>query len=383
MNSYQVIVLSGGGAKGPYGLGVLLALDKFHTEREKKITKIYCGTSVGALNATLAAQGELSALKSLYAQLRTKDVLGTSRSRVSHLGMIAALHRNPFYYFENSALRATIERHVRFTSLYNAHLLICATNFSTGELETFYTSRLLDQFIAEDRRQPTDNQRLVRYHRIESQAELVQALLASAAVPFYLPPVSMRGHLYVDGGVGNNTPLRQAAYICRFLSRMQDAQLEPTFCVINDPVRFKIDNNESGDIFGVIRRTMDIFHNELMTGGHTSWERINKEVRATQEKESLLDSDIGRLTALPPEDGAFLRKRVGEILRPATGLTARRELPLYVVRPKTPLVEDIFCFDPATSKTLKEHGIADCLELLEHKSFITQNDQRRWSGQVD
>jgi hypothetical protein len=70
-------------------------------------------------------------------------------------------------------------------------------------------------------------------------------------------------------------------------------------------------------------------------------------------------------------------------LRPATGLTARRELPLYVVRPKTPLVEDIFCFDPATSKTLKEHGIADCLELLEHKSFITQNDQRRWSGQVD
>lgn len=93
MSLYQAIVLSGGGAKGPYGLGVLLALNKFHQERQKQITKIYSGSSVGALNATLAAQGDLTQLKDLYARLRTKDIIGTRDSCVTRLGMLAALRR--------------------------------------------------------------------------------------------------------------------------------------------------------------------------------------------------------------------------------------------------------------------------------------------------
>lgn len=70
MRIYRTVVLSGGGAKGPYGLGVLLALDKFKQERKKKVTDIFCGTSSGALNATLAAQGELTKLSALYDNLR-------------------------------------------------------------------------------------------------------------------------------------------------------------------------------------------------------------------------------------------------------------------------------------------------------------------------
>jgi hypothetical protein len=383
MTSYQVVVLSGGGARGAYGLGVLLALDKFHKEREKKITTIYCGASVGALNATLAAQGELRTLKELYARLRTKDVLGTSSSEVSKWGMFLALRRSPFYYFNNSALRSTIERYVRFDGLYNSHLLICATNYITGELETFYTSRLIDDFLAEDQKQPPELRRMVNYHRIDSQGKLVGALLASSAIPFYLPPVKLGAFLYVDGGVGNNTPLRQAAYICRFLVRSEDAQLEPTFCVINDPIRFRIEEDQSRDIFGVVRRTMDIFHNELLTGSHFAWERINKEVRTARDRESLLESDIGRLDALTPTDKAALRQRVGEVLRPASTLTPRCELPLLIVRPKTPLVEDVLSFDPDQSRILKLHGIADCLELLEHKNLITHNNHRRWSLEIE
>jgi len=384
MSSYQLIVLSGGGAKGPYGLGVLLALSKFHQERQKQITKIYCGSSVGALNATLAAQGDLGQLKDLYARLRTEDIIGTKHSRVSYFGMLVALNRVPFHYFRNSALRSTIARHVRFDRLNGAHLLICATNYSTGELETFYTSHLVDEFVADDRNRPTETRRLINYHRLHSQDDLVQALLASTAVPFYLPPVRVGPSLYVDGGIGNNTPLRQAAYVCRFLSCRADVQLEPTFCVINDPDRFKIEHNESSDLFGVIRRTMDIFHNELLTGSHFAWDRINREVRISQERENLLDSDIGRLEALPLDDKVALRNRVGEVLRPENTSTPRRELPLLVVRPKTPLVvEDLLSFDPEVSKRLKEHGTADCLELLEHKSFITHNDLRRWNTAIE
>ncbi len=276
-----------------------------------------------------------------------------------------------------------LERHVRFDKLYNAHLLICATNYSSGDLETFYSSRLIEEFVSDDRKLPAERQRLLDYDRLESQEQLVQTLLASTAVPLYLPPVKMRGSLYVDGGIGNNTPLRQAAYICRFLSRRADVQLEPTFCVINDRVRFTIEPGESSDIFGVVRRTLDIFHNALLTTSESSWDRISKEARVKQEKEQLLESVIGQLGG-SPEDKTSLRTRIGEILHPESTFTPRLDLPLMVVRPKTPLVvKDLLCFEPSVSKTLKEHGYLDCLDLLKQQNFITPGDCQRWSGQIE
>ncbi|MHB8697629.1 MAG: patatin-like phospholipase family protein [Sulfuricaulis sp.] len=383
MNLYQTIVLSGGGSKGPYGLGVLLALDKYHKERAKKITKIYCGTSVGALNATLAAQGDLDQLRTLYSQTRTKHILGQDKSTVTKLGMLRVLGRNPFHYFKNDALRSTITKHVRFSALRGAHLMICATNYSTGDLETFYVSRLIDEFIEQDQAQLQENQRLKNYHRIESQEHLVEALLASTAIPFYLPPVRIKKFLYVDGGVGNNTPLRQAAYINRFLSHKADSQLEPTFCVINDPLRFTIDGDASSDIFGVIHRTMNIFHNELLNDSHVSWDRINKEVKNAQDRHNVLASHIEGLEGLSVDASAKLKAHVGEALHVKSSATARQVLPLMIVRPSAPLVKDILNFDPTNAKRLKEQGIADCLTCLEHKNFIAHNDLRRWNEEVE
>src|SRR5258706_9291559 len=117
METYQAVALSGGGSKGPYGLGVLLALDKYQKEHKKKATSIYCGTSVGALNATLAAQGDLSKLDQLYSKLTTQDVLGTPDSKVKRRHLLWNLGRRPYHYFENDALRRTIAENVNFGAL--------------------------------------------------------------------------------------------------------------------------------------------------------------------------------------------------------------------------------------------------------------------------
>lgn len=381
--NYQTIVLSGGGAKGPYGLGVLLALQKYHSERKLAVAKIYCGTSVGALNATLAAQGDLNLLASLYSKIRTQHILGVTKSKLSSVRMAWVSRDRPFSYFRNVALKSTIEQYAKFDKLRDAHLLICATNYKTGDLETFYISKVIDDFLEHEESHPAEMRQLENYHRITCQEELVQALLASTAIPFYLPPVVIGNSLYVDGGVGNNTPLKQAAYISRFLNCRKGVQLQPTLCVINDPIRFTIGPKEFNDAFGVIRRTMDIYHNELVSDVHLSWERINNEVKLGKDRENRLISQLQGLDSVPAEKRAELVELVKESLGAINKSTPRCHLPLMVVRPTTPLIDDILHFDPVNAQRLKLQGVADCLSLLANRNYITPYNHHRWTEEIE
>ncbi len=386
MDSYQGIVLSGGGAKGPYALGVLLALEKYHRERDRSLINFYCGTSVGALNAAVAAQGRTDKLTALYEQLRTDDILGEKQSDISRLRLARTVGRKPYHYFNNKALRATIERHVDFDALVeaDAHLLICATNYLTGNLETFYVSQLVDRFLAYDRELPLDKRRLHNYHRIGSKPELVEALLASSALPFFLPPVRIGEAVYIDGGIGNHTPLRQAAYFSRLIHHHQLGAVEPIVCVINDPARFTIDDRDAAqtDIFGVIRRTIDIFQDELVSDAVKSWDRISQEVALARSKAAALERHIDGLDGVPRDIRESLKSEVRDVLGASTAATARLELDTLLIRPSSALVENILAFDPRIARELKNRGIADCLTALFHRRLISPEEQGRWVEEV-
>ena len=66
------IVFSGGGAKGAYEIGVWKALDELNLAG--KVTGI-SGTSVGALNALLFAQGDYDAAVRVWEQVQKKDLI--------------------------------------------------------------------------------------------------------------------------------------------------------------------------------------------------------------------------------------------------------------------------------------------------------------------
>lgn len=379
MATFQAIVLSGGGSKGPFGLGVLLALEKLRKERQKQVTPVYCGASVGALNATMAAQGDLQGLDDLYKKLRTEDILGTSESKVSRVSLVFNAKRKPYHYFNNDALRATVTRHVKFDALTDAHLLICVTNFITGRLETFYKSTIVEEFLEKEKEiEKIEDRRLHHYHRIESQDELIKVLMASAAIPFYFPPVEIRGEKYVDGGVGNNTPLRQAAYMSRYLHSSKQSVL-PTICVINDPQRFSIDDEANMDVFGVIRRSLDIFHNELVQDSLNTWHRINTSLREAKEREQLVSS---ALSELPADIRESITEKIIKALHNQAGVVAKMELPLYQIRPSAPLLDDVLCFDPAAAKRLKHQGVEDCLKALVAYDNITNDTYVRWVEEI-
>lgn len=383
MTSFQPIVLSGGGSRGPYGAGVLKAVQKFNQERKHNYLGCYCGTSVGALNATMAAQGDLDGLIALYTGLTTKDLIGEDEVKISRWELFWNADKSPYSYYSNDALRMTIGRFASFDKLKaaRAHLLICVTNFDTGELETFYFSDLIPQFIEFDNQQAPEKRRLTNYRKIENQESLVNTLLASAAVPFFLPPVKIGGHYYVDGGVGNNTPTREAAYFCRFLADCGAGEPENTICVINDPIRFVIDKSKVDrySLEPIINRTMDIYQHELVRDFLVTWDRINQELTLKKEQQRALKELIETADYLEPEQRSKIVVALDKILSRTTGGTTRRELELIRVRPSTALqVDNLLTFEPARSLELIKRGMSDCLATFCDRRLVTSHEQEVW-----
>src|ERR1700684_3112062 len=79
--SSVAVVLPGGGARGAYEAGALSVLLPALEARGERVS-IWCGTSVGAINATalaslahLPARQQVAAAKELWRELRKGDVI--------------------------------------------------------------------------------------------------------------------------------------------------------------------------------------------------------------------------------------------------------------------------------------------------------------------
>jgi NTE family protein len=170
-------VLSGGASLGAMQVGMLRALVD-HDVRPDLIV----GTSVGAVNGAFLAGRDFARetvdeLAELWLGIRRGQVFPLE-PLTGLLGFIGA--RNSLV--PGRALRRLISRHAECELLEELptplHVIAC-------DLLNGQEVRL-------------------------SEGPLVDAVLASSAIPGVLPPVDWRGRLLIDGGVVNNTPITHA-----------------------------------------------------------------------------------------------------------------------------------------------------------------------------
>ena len=169
-------VLSGGGSLGSVQVGMLLALAERNVAPDFVV-----GTSVGAINAAYVAGNPgldgVRRLGQIWAGLSRHDVFPTDPLRLVRV----AARREPG--FANPApLRRLLEKHLGYDRIEAAgcSLTVVATEVATG--------------------------REVHVGR----GDVVDAVMASAALPGVFPPVQVGAHLLMDGGVVNNTPISAA-----------------------------------------------------------------------------------------------------------------------------------------------------------------------------
>ena len=169
-------MLGGGGHNGAYEVGMLRAL----FEHEIK-PNVVVGTSVGAMNgAAVAASPTLETverLRNVWLTLNEDQIFGGSI-----LAGAANLVRTRTALHSNRALRTMIEQ------------LLPATTFEELKVPFHCVAASIER-AAEH-----------WFH----EGPLVDAILASAAVPGVLPPVAIGGEHFVDGGIVNSIPISRA-----------------------------------------------------------------------------------------------------------------------------------------------------------------------------
>ena len=170
-------VLSGGASLGALQAGMLRAL------YERGVTaNLLVGTSVGALNAAFIASRPQTpqtaqALTRVWCGIERADAFPVSLRAM--VGGIAG-HRN--HLVPAHGLRRIIERHVELDDLADAAVPLSLVAFDVN----------------------AGTEAVLR------DGPAVDAIVAACSIPGIFPPVAVGEQLLVDGGVVNNTPIRQA-----------------------------------------------------------------------------------------------------------------------------------------------------------------------------
>lgn len=230
------LILSGGGARAAYQVGVLRAIARLRREALGPVARlrnpfgVICGTSAGAINgAALACQADrFEAAVEVIArvwqnfsaeQVYRADSLGVIRSGAQWLTMVSVgwviarwRRARPRSLLDNAPLAELLQRLVPLDRLpmmleqRHLHALaVTASSYTSGEHYTFY-----------DAARPTPP--WLRSQRVALPGRILQAhLLASSAIPFVFPAaaITVEGQAawFGDGSIRQTAPLSAAVHL--------------------------------------------------------------------------------------------------------------------------------------------------------------------------
>jgi NTE family protein len=219
------IVLSGGGARGAYQVGVVAGIVDVLGKAGigHAPFSVLCGTSVGAINAgylashaqdpSLAIDGLIGAWRSLklseHLKINLRGLIGawSSAKQVQDDGPMSQRAIPSRALLDAVPLTDLVSTQVDFDQLHKnvddgvVHaLVITALEITTGRTTMFIEAPPYVSFPPSN-----DPRRNVRRERIA-----LHHILASAALPLLFPPRRIHGEAYCDGGVRFNTPIAPA-----------------------------------------------------------------------------------------------------------------------------------------------------------------------------
>src|SRR5262245_49178686 len=215
------LVLSGGGARGAYQVGVLHGLAELGIlPPGPSPFDIVVGSSAGAINATaLAAYADafhegVSRLERVWREIRPSDVFRTDVASLGRIGVRWAWDLSvggatgrvrARSLLDTSPLRALLAARVAFARI-EANVVSGALGALALVATDLHTANGVI-FLPAPPGTPSWKRRRWRIERTRIE---VQHLLASSAIPIFFPPVRVGDAYFGDGSIRNTAPLSPA-----------------------------------------------------------------------------------------------------------------------------------------------------------------------------
>jgi NTE family protein len=278
----RALVLSGGGSKGAYQVGAL----KYILGELKISYDIFCGVSVGAINCGFLSQfmsgienTSITELEKLWNNINTSNIY----TRWKPFGRLHAVWKKSFY--DSSPLHQLIRSKLDLKKIRQSgkHVSIGTVSLSSGKYTIFDQNS--DHFI--------------------------EAVIASASFPGMLTPIKFMGQYWIDGGVKEISPIKQAI----------ELGADVIDIIITSPktrIRRFIEKPTTVDI---LKRCIDLSSDKIMANDIEKVEMHNKLAEA--------------------------------------GLSNKRIVELNILRPQFNLIEDLLDFDPKKINEMMEKGYQD------------------------
>jgi NTE family protein len=215
------LLLTGGGARAAYQVGVLKALAQHYPRNSKIPFEIVCGTSAGAINATgIACYAScfhlgVKKIEWVWRNFHTHQVYYSDYLRLGwHLlrGFLSAFqagyaNKRPVSLLDNKPLRLLLQNIVDLQRIdrniqggYLSSVSVTASSYNTGDSITFFQSNEAKEWRRAKR---CGQKTLLGIHH----------LLASAAIPLVFPSVRIHQHYYGDGSVNQLSPLSSPIHL--------------------------------------------------------------------------------------------------------------------------------------------------------------------------
>lgn len=214
------LILTGGGARAAYQVGVLKALSELHARPDWPFP-IIVGTSAGAVAASILASNvvrwheSVAEIESVWANFKIHQVFRSDAAAMLKAGsrwmgslLTGGAIEPPRSLLDNSPLRELLSKVTDFDAI-RAHvnrgdlraLALCSTSYFTARSVSFFEA---DTTVAE-------------WSRAQRHGERVPLnldyLMASLGIPFLFPPICLHGEFFGDGAMRQTAPLSPAIHL--------------------------------------------------------------------------------------------------------------------------------------------------------------------------
>ncbi len=317
--SKTALVISGGGSKGAFAVGVLKYIKE---NRPDIIFDVVCGTSTGSLITPLAATEEISELEKMYTTTNTEDVLNT--------GSITDRFLNHTSVFGVKPLRVLVEKEVtdtRYNQIISSgkDIFIAAVCLQTGKVTYFTNSNLPGP----------SNYDMIRFN---SRDEFIKAIVASSDQPVLMPPIDINGKQYVDGGLREYAPMQAAIA----------SGAEEIYAILLSPDLPNTDARTFTSLSDILFRTLALFSEDVSANDILIPKTFSDGIKYINEvKQKIL------------QQSDFTQDEVDELFNTENNpFENRKELNIHIIRPDAYLGTDGLEFIPSQMKDMLNKGFS-------------------------